>query len=83
MLRMMNGYGVFWWMMMLFWIGLFILGIYLVSSYINGGRRRTPIQILKERLAKGEISEAEYEQLKSVLERDKGADENGSTYRHY
>ncbi|MFD1040240.1 SHOCT domain-containing protein [Virgibacillus byunsanensis] len=71
MMHMMNGYGTFWWMMVIFWVGLLILGIYLVTSYINGGgRKRTPMQILKERLAKGEISEAEYEQLKSALKRD-------------
>ncbi|MGP4108687.1 MULTISPECIES: SHOCT domain-containing protein [Virgibacillus] len=70
-MHMMNGYGFFGWIMIIFWIGLFILGILLITNYLNGGRKRTPLQILKERLAKGEISEAEYEQLKSVLERDK------------
>lgn len=64
------------WIMVRIWImilvhllllGLIIFGIYLITRFINGGKKRTPSQILKERLAKGEINETEYERLKSIL----------------
>ncbi|MFD1851807.1 MULTISPECIES: SHOCT domain-containing protein [Bacillaceae] len=54
--------------MMTFWIVLIIIGFYLISNYLKGGEKRDSIDILKERLAKGEIDEAEYQRLKSVLE---------------
>lgn len=69
---MMHGYG-FWSMilMIIFWVGLISLGIYLILNFINGGmNRKKPLQIIKERLAKGEIDEAEYKRLKSIIEQD-------------
>ncbi|OZU89105.1 hypothetical protein CIL03_08825 [Virgibacillus indicus] len=67
----MHGFGSIWPMvgMIIFWAGLIILGIYLVSSYANGGRKKDSLDILKERLAKGEIDESEYERLKSILKK--------------
>ncbi|WP_040980893.1 MULTISPECIES: hypothetical protein [Oceanobacillus] len=66
---MMNGYGSFWAMilMILFWIGLISFGIFLITNFINGDKKKTSLQIIKERLAKGEIDELEYERLKSII----------------
>lgn len=66
------GYAPFWTMILIhvLWLGLIIFGIYLITRFINGGKKRTSSQILKERLAKGEIDESEYERLKSIVERD-------------
>ncbi|MFA1822192.1 SHOCT domain-containing protein [Virgibacillus oceani] len=68
-MNFMHGYGSIWPMvvMVIFWVGLIIIGYYLVSNYVNGGRKRNPQEILKERLATGEIDESEYERLKSIL----------------
>lgn len=70
---MMHGYGSVWSMilMIIFWIGLFSLGIYLLLNFINGGNRKTALLIIKERLAKGEIDEMEYERLKSIIKEKK------------
>lgn len=69
---MMHGYGSFWSMilMIVFWIGLISFGIYLITNFINGGNTKTSIQIIKERLAKGEIDETEYQRLKSIIKHD-------------
>lgn len=56
--------------MFLFWGLLVFLGFYLMKSYMSGKshpNRFTPIEILKVRFAKGEISEDEYERLKMKL----------------
>ncbi|MFC2947046.1 SHOCT domain-containing protein [Virgibacillus sediminis] len=39
----------------------------MVVQFIHGKDRRAPRHILKERLAKGEISVEEYERLRRVL----------------
>lgn len=72
-MHMMHGYGSFWSMilMIVFWVGLISLGIYLITNFINGGKKKTPLQITKERLAKGEIDETEYERLKSIIKQDR------------
>jgi len=71
-MHMMHGYESFWSMilMIIFWVGLISLGIYLITNFINGGNKKTPLQIIKERLAKGEIDVTEYEQLKSIIKQD-------------
>lgn len=56
--------------MFLFWGVLIFLGFYLMKNYMNGNQKTTktdPLEILKERLAKGEITEEEYERLKEKL----------------
>lgn len=71
---MMHGYGSFWSMMLMivFWVGLISLGIYLITNYMSGSRKKeTPLQILQKRLANGEIDEAEYNRLKSILKEEK------------
>ena len=69
---MMNGYGSFWAMVLIiiFWIGLISFGIFLITNFINGDKKRTPLQIIKERLAKGEIDELEYKRLKSIIKQN-------------
>lgn len=66
----MHGYGSIWPMigMIIFLAGLIIIGLFLVSNYVNGRGKKDSLGILKERLAKGEIDESEYERLKSILE---------------
>ncbi|MDM8100593.1 MULTISPECIES: SHOCT domain-containing protein [Oceanobacillus] len=73
---MMNGYGSFWTviLMIIFWIGLISFGIFLIASFIKGDKKRTPLQIIKECLAKGEINELEYERLKSIIKEKKSND---------
>lgn len=69
---MMTGMGV---IGMLFWIivlGLLFYGVYILiakaSEKPKDARSDNSLQILKERLARGEINEDEYEEIKKVLE---------------
>lgn len=72
---MMNGFDSAWGFgMSLFWTALFILGIVFLVRFLreHGGDSRhhrgsDPLQIAKERYAKGEIKREEYEQLKKDL----------------
>ena len=58
-----------------FWIiilGLLFYGVYILiakASEKKGVRSDDSLQILKERLAQGEINEDEYEKLKKVLKK--------------
>jgi len=66
-----------WWMavggvwMVLLWAGfllLLVLGVkWLVRQGRDGGSRRTPLDIAKERYAKGEITREEFEEMKRHL----------------
>jgi len=71
-MHMMHGYGSFWSMilMIIFWVGLISFGIFLITNFINGGNKNTSLNIIQERLAKGEIDETEYERLKSIIKQD-------------
>lgn len=63
----MGGMHFFWW---IFWI-LVIAGIiFLVYKLINKNKDDSskPIEILKQRLAKGEITEEEYRAKKKLME---------------
>ncbi|GGM19243.1 hypothetical protein GCM10011351_01390 [Paraliobacillus quinghaiensis] len=53
------------------WSVLILIGAILVMNYLTGGRENPSVQILKERLAKGEITEEEYNRLKKILKQDK------------
>ncbi len=67
------GMGLGFIFMLLFW-GLIILGIaalirLLMTSSSRGPRDKSPLEIVQERYARGEIDREEYEQKKSDLER--------------
>ncbi len=73
--NMMGGWGGFgilgWFLMLLFWIPL-ILGVVVLIRYLgNSGKiakgDKTPLEILKERYAKGDIDKKEYEERKKDL----------------
>lgn len=72
-MHMMHGMGSIWSMvfMIIFWVGLISFGIFLITNFINGGNKKTPLEVIQERLAKGEIDEAEYERLKSIIKEDR------------
>ncbi|MFC2025153.1 SHOCT domain-containing protein [Chloroflexota bacterium] len=68
--------GAGWWMafgglwMVLFWGGLIALSIWGIKKLTDQGDstpKRNPLDVAKERYAKGEISREEFEQLKKDL----------------
>ena len=70
-MNMYNGYNYggmhfIWWII---WFA-FIIWIFFTPYYIPGRRRNldTPLDLLKKRLAAGEISENEFLQIKKTLE---------------
>lgn len=68
----MGGMHWIWW---LFWPALIGVVVFYGWGRPSGQRRRpgeTPHEVLKRRLAKGEISTDEYEQRKLLLDRDAG-----------
>ena len=59
-------------MMVVFWIGvivLIVLAVRWASDGKTGGNKDGALDILKERLARGEIDPAEYEERRKVLEK--------------
>ena len=73
---MMGGMHGLWW---LFW--LILLGVFVFSGLGRSANRRnrspetprdTPHELLHKRLANGDITPAEYEERKSLLDRDAG-----------
>lgn len=74
---MMNGYGMGWFMgigMALFWGVVILLLVLAVRWVVNRGKTppgpvpQTPLEILKGRYARGEISQEEFEKMKRELE---------------
>ena len=77
-----TGDGMGWWMlwgglmMVLFWGGIIALIVWTVQSLSRredgqgqpGAPRRTPLDIARERYARGDISREEFEQIKRDLE---------------
>ncbi len=68
--------GIGWWwvfggvFMLLFWVGLIVLIVWGVMKIVRGGGsapKSEPLDIAKERYAKGEISKEEFEQIKKDL----------------
>jgi len=67
------GTSMGWWMvvwMVVFWgglIGLIVWGIIKLAGRRDSAPKRDPLNIAKERYAKGEISREEFEQIKKDL----------------
>ena len=61
------GFGIIW--MILFWGGLIALIVWGIKKLSGGGspRKNDPLDIARERYAKGEISEEEFTQLKKNI----------------
>ncbi|MGB9614932.1 MAG: SHOCT domain-containing protein [Fervidobacterium sp.] len=64
-----------WWIRPLVSFGLFLLGIFIVYKLFfsrlplfRANEKGTYVSILRERLAKGEITEDEYKRLKELIE---------------
>lgn len=73
--NMMGGWGSFgvlgWVSMFLFWI-LLVLGVIALFHYLGSSRKttkddKTPLEILKERYARGEIDKKEFQEKKKDL----------------
>jgi putative membrane protein len=67
------GFGLGWFFMVIFWV-LVILGIvYLVKLLVGAGARKkgmdaeTPVEILKKRYAKGEITKEQFDEMKEDI----------------
>lgn len=66
----MVGMHAFWWIFWVIIITALLFGPWPRSSGRDKGQRETPHQVLRRRLAKGEIKQEEYEQLKQLLDKD-------------
>ncbi|ADH97856.1 SHOCT domain-containing protein [Salisediminibacterium selenitireducens] len=66
-----GGPGGFWWMpvmMGVYVLILIILAVVLIRSFTKGsGKGKSAIDILNEQLARGEISEEDYDRLKAKI----------------
>ncbi|KJS21810.1 MAG: hypothetical protein VR72_08735 [Clostridiaceae bacterium BRH_c20a] len=67
-----TGFGMLlWWAIIIGGIALAVYGLVSLSKGQTGKKRlandNQPLEILKERFAKGELSEEEYEQKKQIL----------------
>lgn len=67
--------GMGWWMlwgsvmMILFWGGIIALIVWGIQSLGRREDSRTALEIAKERLAKGEITGEQFEQIRQALEK--------------
>ena len=67
------GMGLFGWVfMILVWVliiaGIIALVKWLMQSTSGSQRKKTPLEILQERFARGDIDEGEYERKKNILQ---------------
>ena len=76
------GAGLGWLLGLLLLVGLILLIAWAVSAFRDGGRREertvprdssrpSPNEILRERFARGEITEEQFEQMRKVLGPDR------------
>ncbi len=66
----MVGMHAFWWF---FWIAIVIVWVFWGrgdSSTTRNRPRETPYEVLRRRLASGEVSTEEYEKRKAILDRE-------------
>jgi putative membrane protein len=65
-----GGFGFGWIFMIVFWM-LIVLGVVALVRYLGGAKQssagKTPLDILKERYAKGEINKKEFEEMKKDI----------------
>jgi len=72
--------GMGWWMVfgaivtILFWAGVFALVVWIIAKLVGhensraaSGRKSNPLDIARERYAKGEITQDQFEQIKRDL----------------
>ncbi|MDD5007456.1 MAG: SHOCT domain-containing protein [Syntrophorhabdaceae bacterium] len=67
------GMGFGWIFMIIFWVLIILVVIYLVRLVTGTGKQQqgeTPIEILKKRYAKGEITKEEFEKMKGDITKD-------------
>jgi putative membrane protein len=62
------GYGgVFMWLILLILIGVVLYLVFRGDRWVRRGGEETPLDILKKRYARGEITKAEYDRMKKEL----------------
>lgn len=62
-----SGYGILMW---LFWVAVIVLLVYVITKaapFGGSGGGETPMDILKKRYARGEITREEFERMKQDL----------------
>ena len=84
------GNGMGWWMLfggilwIAFWVSLIYLGIWFVRGRSSEGStepREEPLEILKRRYARGEISQEEFDRIRKHLDGSAGLGTNGAPTR--
>ncbi len=63
------GMGWFWWFFILFFVIIVLVFVFSLK-YTEKGKEKDPLSIAKERLAKGEITKKEFEDIKKELKKD-------------
>ena len=66
----MGGVHGLWWIVLLVVIGLVVFYVWGRPGVRRRASRESPLDVLKQRLAGGEISPDDYEKRKALLERD-------------
>ena len=69
----MGGMHGLWWIFWVLLIGVLLFYLWSRRDDASRGPRETPDEVLRRRLASGEIAPEEYEKRKALLDRDAGA----------